>query len=134
MLIPHPARVLRRRGIGRIRRRARPTVKEIAADSRFLQAAKIGIGMFSRAKIMRPIRNCRDTGIKRLQRAPESTSVNVFRLVTRGNAIEHGGTVTRTGHLRRESADSPLPYVAVCIDEPWNHKTPFAVDHFRVPA
>jgi multidrug efflux pump subunit AcrB len=52
MLITHPARVLRMRRIGRIRRRARPTVKEIAADSRLLQTAKVGVGIVSPVVIL----------------------------------------------------------------------------------
>jgi hypothetical protein len=90
--------------------------------------------MFSRPEIVRPIRDRRDTGIKRLQRTPEGTGINVLRLVSRGYAVEHRRTVTRTGHLRRESADGSLPNMAVRIDEPWNDKTPFAVDHFCVLA
>src|SRR6202451_4558448 len=126
MLITHPACILRMRRIRYGTLRPWPAVKEIAANSRLLQTTKIGVGMFSRPKIVRPIRDGRDTGIKRLKRTPEGTGINIVRLVSRGYAVKHCGIVTRASHLRRESADGPLPDMAVRINKSWDDKTPFA--------
>src|SRR5271154_2118858 len=128
MLVPHPACVLRMGRIWHVARRPRSSVKEIAANPRFLQTAKIGVGMLSRPEIVRPIRDSSNSGIKRLQRTPKRSGINVLRLVSRGYAVEHRRAVTDTGHLGRESANGSLPNVAVRIDESRNDKPPFAVD------
>ena len=101
MFVPHPPRIERMRWVRYVGRWARATVKKIAADPGFLETAKIGVRVSRRPEIVRPIRDCRDAGVKRLQGPPEGTCKNVFGFVTRGYAGQHRGTVTRTRHLWR---------------------------------
>jgi hypothetical protein len=112
--------------------RARPAEQEYAADAGVVQGLEVRVGVLGCDEVVRPVGDCGDAGVERLECAPERAGVDVLGSVVGREAGDHGGEVARQGGLAGAAADRALPDVAVGVDQAGQDEASGRVDRARV--
>ncbi len=108
------------------------TVGEDRTDPSLLEPADRLVGVIGRVLDVRPVEQCRHTGVDTFERAHVVGDVYVLWSIDAREAVEHDSEIVVESSVGCGSPDRCLPGVAVRVDEAGDHDIAGDIDYLRI--